>query len=148
MNVVEIISGTLRSLVCDALNRLITVQAAPLEQRTDIGALDASAIAFSDALDLGPPQTRQHTRVLFRKDGFPSAGESINTQWSDDADVWRFHLPAAVASAPNANATGGASSAAMNVQGIPFARYCRMQYVNGATPQTALKLAVTAIAGI
>ena len=147
MNVVEIITGTLRSLVCDALNRLITVQAAPLEQRTDVGALAASAPVTTAALDLGPAETRQHTRILCSKIGVASAGETLVTQWSDDAVTWYTHLPAGLGTAI-ANAYSNTTSAQMNVQGVPPGRYVRMTYTQGATPQTALSLAITAIAGI
>jgi hypothetical protein len=120
---------------------------APIEQRTNVGALAASATFYTDALDLGPAETRQHTRIMFSKFGVASAGEAVITQWSDDAVTWYSHLPAGLGTA-NANAYSNTSGAQMNVQGVPFARYVRMTYTNGATPQTALFLFITAIAGI
>ena len=148
MNVVEIITGTLRSLVCDALNRLITATSAPLEQRTDVGALAASTPVTTDALDLGTKETRQHTRIICTKYGVASAGETITTEWSDDAVTWNVHLPAGIGSSASANAFSNTSASQMHVQGLPPGRYVRMKYTNGATPQTALMLSITAIAGI
>ena len=148
MNVVEIITGTLRSLVCDALNRLITVQAAPLEQRTDVGALGASAVVLTAALDLGPAETRQHTRIIAYKSGAASAGETITPQWSDDGITWELLSPPAIGSSAIIGADNSTSALRMMSQFLPPGRYVRFSYANGATPQTALRLFVTAIAGI
>lgn len=135
-------------LIADLAGRMITATTAPLEQRIDVGALSASAIAITDALDLGPKETRQHTRVIFSKYGSTSAGEFIVTEWSDDGVTWNIHLPAGLGNNPTTNAYSAVSSAAMHVQGISLGRYVRMKYNNGDTPQTALRLSVTAIAGI
>ncbi len=148
MNVVEIITGTLRSLVCDALNRLITAASAPLEQRTVVGELAASVSIVTAALDLGPAETRQHTRILASKFGLASAGEQLTLQWSDDAVGWYAVIPGALGSASTFIASNGTSAPHMHVQGIPPGRYVRISYTNGATPQTALTLSITAIAGI
>ena len=148
MNVVEIITGTLRSLVCDALNRLITATSAPLEQRTNVGAVAASAVVTTDALDLGPKETRQHTRVIGVKIGLVSAGESLQLNWSDDLITWYLQMPSALGSATNTTTVNSTSLAVMNCQGIPPGRYVRMRYANGSADQTDLILTLTAIAGI
>ena len=121
---------------------------APLEQRTDVGALAASAIATTAALDLGPAETRQHTRIIAYKSGLASAGESITPHWSDDGVTWEILAPTAIGSSTIANANNTTSASRMMSQFMPPGRYVRFSYTNGATPQTALLLAITAIAGI
>jgi hypothetical protein len=121
---------------------------APIEQRTNVGALAASATFYTDALDLGPAETRQHTRVVFFKSGVASAGESVTPSWSDDGVTWEIVTPAGLGSSAVANANNTTSTSRMVSQAVPPGRYVRMAYTNGATPQTALQLSVTAIAGI
>ena len=119
----------------------------PLEQRTDVGALAASTQVTTAALDLGPAETRQHTRILINKNGLASAGEQLSSQWSDDGVLWITHLPSALGVSAT-NAFNNTSATSMNAQGIPIARYLRASYTNGSTPQTGLILSITPIAGI
>jgi len=141
--------GLKRHLLTDPTGRQVTVTAPPIEIRTNVGAVSAGAWVPGETLDLGPAATRQHTRLLFCKYGVASAGESLSTQWSDDGVVWNSNVPAAFgAGVANTNAFSNISSAQMSTQGIPPGRYVRLAFSNGATPQTALQLFITAIAGI
>lgn len=138
-------NGTNVPMLTDSMGRQITVLAAPIEQRNTVGALAASATFTGPTLDLGPAATRQHTLLLAYKNGVASAGEAFRIDWSDDDVLWWFATPNAAGS--NGSSNSGAGGGVMLTQGRPMGRYARMVYTNGATPQTNLTLALTALAG-
>ncbi len=120
---------------------------APIEVRTNIGALAASATAYSEVMNMGVAADRQHTMLIAHKTGVPSAGENLRIEWSDDQVDWYVSVGRDNGSVSQ-DAYTSSSSAQMRVKGAVIGRYARGLYINGATPQTALKLFLTAIAGI
>jgi len=138
-------SGDVRDVRCSPEGLLRVSFAPPIELFYDIGALAANTTVFTPAIDLGPAESRQHTLVLAIKRGVASAGEAFSVESSLDGADWFI----------TTNASGATSSSYSTVSGIhmhsqarPFGRYVRLRYTNGSTAQTALKLLLTAIAGV
>jgi hypothetical protein len=138
-------SGDVRNLRCSPEGLLLAAFAPPIERLYDIGALAANATTYSAALDLGVAESRQHTLLLCIKRGVASAGEVFSVESSLDGVDWVTTNNAAGATASGSNNT---SSPTMHNQARPFGRYVRLRYQNGSTAQTALKLHLTAIAGV
>ena len=139
--------GLKRHILTDTGGRQVMVSAAPIEVRTNIGALAASATAYSEVMNMGVAADRQHTMLIAHKAGVPSVGENLRIEWSDDQVDWYVSVGRDNGSVSQ-DAYTSSSSAQMRVKGSVIGRYARVLYINGATPQTALKLSMTAIAGI
>jgi hypothetical protein len=111
----------------------------------DIGAVAANAPVLTPAFDLRPAESRQHTLVLAIKRGVASSGEIFSVESSLDGSDW---VTTNNAAGGTASALNNASGAVIYNQARPFGRYVRLRYQNGSTAQTALKLHLTAIAGV
>ena len=138
-------SGDVRDVRCSPEGLLLVAFTPPIEMFYDIGAVAASTTVLTPVFDLGPVESRQHTLVLAIKNGVASTGESFMVQASPDGTDWFTTNNAAGHSSGASNST---SSQTMHVQARPFGRYVRLRYTNGSTAQTALKLYLTAIAGV
>lgn len=140
--------GLKRHFLTDTTGRQVIVTSPPIEVRTTIGALAASAAAYSDVMDLGPAETRQHTLIMMYKSGVASPGEFINLQWSDNNANWRANLPSPIGNSSGQFSYNSISNATMITQGRPMGRYVRGVLANGSTPQTALYFSLIAFAGV
>jgi hypothetical protein len=138
-------SGDVRNLRCSPEGLLRVAFAPPIEALYDIGAVAANATVLTTPIDLGVAESRQHTLVLAIKRGVASSGEVFSVESSLDGTDW---VTTHNASGSTASAWHNGSGSFMYNQARPFGRYVRLRYQNGSTAQTALKLNLTAIAGV
>jgi hypothetical protein len=138
-------SGDAREVRCSPEGLLRVASAPPIEVVYNIGSVPANASVFVPSIDLGPVESRQHTLILSLKIGVASPGEVFAIETSPDGIDW---MSTNNASGATASAWSNSSGGTMHHQARPLCRYIRPRYQNGSTAQTALKLYLTALAGV
>jgi hypothetical protein len=131
----DLANGRVRLSAATKMSEGISREGYFLSQTVSAMTVAASDQILTEWIDLTLFMNVRQINVT--KIGLASAGETLGLYCSPNK-VDRFVLPAGGV----AMAYASASSATMVASGFPHCRYFQVSYANGATPQTALMLAI------